>query len=98
MTVQRDDETENEFAMRVESCANSCHGVFTESDLVNYSLRGLLPQITKIVQFRVHEMAPEHRRNVSKVSQIAEAQGHSMLLMEEHPTNFRMVLNPRSLG
>ena len=73
--TQLDDEDELRYADRIQDAAMDCPGVFTESMLINYFVRGLPKTTQDTVAEQVPRLPLENRGDFFAVRKIAHAEG-----------------------
>ena len=76
VTAKQDlDETESDFATRLEGYADSCSGVYTDETLTHLFIRGLLPTTQPVVAERIRRLTLTEQKNFSIVRRIALSEG-----------------------
>ena len=73
--TQSDDEDELQYADRIQDAAMDCPGVFTESMLINYFVRGLPSTTQETVAEQVARLPIENRADFFAVRKVAHAEG-----------------------
>ena len=84
---QRAGEDENTFCDRIHKAAANCHNVFSDGEIVQYFVQGLIPVIREAVSERLREKSVLEQQDISTARRIAVAEGKTYRMRREDFTS-----------
>ena len=83
-TSQKEGEDEDTFCDRLQKAASACHNVFSDEEVVQYFVQGLLPVIRGPVSDRLREQSDIDQRDIAVARRLAVTEGrtHRLRLQE----------------
>ena len=94
---QRPEEDENAYCDRIQNAATSCFNVFSDAEVVQYFVQGLVPVIRGPVSERLREKSLLEQQDISTARRIAVTEGKTHRLRLEEFANTVKASTPRTV-